>query len=163
MCWCYELVGNTTRLLFKNSVYLARSSSTSDLLRALCRKQRSSHRPGVEVKTKNKKQGVQGLRALNWNTFHLPWEPLVHSWGLYWDGFNHVSSGVAWGLSESRPGASMPSIWHSSWDSFSSLKYLSYHRAQNCKKNKKTKQKSTWNNLDMTSIEYSPRCHLMFQ
>lgn len=55
---------------FKNSVYLARSSSTSDLLRALCRKQRSSHRPGVEVN--KKKNGVRGLRALIWNTFHLP-------------------------------------------------------------------------------------------
>lgn len=39
--------------------------------------------------------------------------------------------------------------------------YLSYHRAQNCKK-KKWKEKKVWNNLNKTSIEYSP-CYLVFQ
>lgn len=55
----------------------------------------------------------------------------------------------------SRHEARIPLISRSSWDSFSSLKYLSITEHKFAKKSLKLS--------NMTSIEYSTRCHLMFQ
>lgn len=111
------------------------SSTGPENLRSLWRKQQSTHPLEEEI---NIWFLCLNLIKEPWN--EIPFICLENHWLIH-KVFNRVVSTTRqwWsgtGISDcfSRHESWIPLISRWSWDSFSSLKYLSYHRAQNCKK-----------------------------
>lgn len=105
-------------------------------LSSLWRKQQSTHPLGEEIKTRFLCLSLRFKSLeLKYLSFALRTTGSLTRSLIGW--FRpHVSGGVARGFQTvfSRHDARIPPISRSSWDSFSSLKYLSYHRAQLQKK-----------------------------
>lgn len=126
-------------------------------LSSIRRRQQSTHPFGEETKTRCLR--IKKKSEIKEPGIEIPFICLENHWFIHEVllGWFQPHTVVAWHWDFQTWGMMRQSHWYRDHygTAFSSLKYLSYHRAQNCKKVIET--------IKHDQHRYSTKCHLMFQ